>query len=223
MHVSHAIKSNMNKTVNPQLKQQFCTILRATNREGIDYVIEDLEDMGFFEAPASTRFHCNYEGGLLEHSMNTYNVALMIRREMVKMNPLLEKELPEESIAIAALLHDVCKGNVYRKTTKKVKTKIGTWEEREAYEVDYSELPLGHGEKSVIMLLQSGLDLTDNEMLAIRWHMGAWDLGFQSPEMKGNINMAKEKCKLLAVIQAADGLSSQLLEGDIDFEGLTSF
>ena len=50
----------------------------------------------------------------------------------------------------------------------------------EGYDVDYSNLPLGHGEKSVILVLCSGIELTDAEMLAIRWHMGGFDMRAKS-------------------------------------------
>lgn len=78
--------------------------------------------------------------------------------------------------------------------------------------VDYSEFPLGHGEKSVIRLLRLGLALTDDEIMAIRWHMSAWDLPFQSPEAHNNLGEAKERCPLLTIIQAADGLAYHALE-----------
>jgi hypothetical protein len=65
------------------------------------------------------------------------------------------------------------------------------------------------------MLLRSGLDLTDNEIMAIRWHMHAWDLPFQSADIKANLNTAKEICPLLSLIQAADGLSSNLIENNL--------
>ena len=68
--------------------------------------------------------------------------------------------------------------------------------------------------KRLLALRQCGLALTDDEMMAIRWHMTAWDLAFQSPEMKGNLNQAKEICPLLTLIQAADGLASNMLERD---------
>ena len=114
-------------------------------------------------------------------------------------------------IAIVALLHDLCKTNVY-KLEKKNRKVNGRWEEYDGYGVDYSKFPLGHGEKSVIMLLTLGFPLTRDEMMAIRWHMTAWELAFQSAEAKSNLNAAKEQCPLLTVLQAADGLASALLE-----------
>jgi hypothetical protein len=71
---------------------------------------------------------------------------------------------------------------------------------------------LGHGEKSVILLLRLGLQLTNDEMMAIRWHMTAWDLAFQNPEAKSNLNEAKNQCPLLSIVQSADGLASAILE-----------
>lgn len=73
-------------------KEEFLQLLRSTNRDGIDYVIEALEDLGFFKAPASTRFHLNEEGGLLEHSLNVCHVAQRLRTQMLQMDPTLEAE-----------------------------------------------------------------------------------------------------------------------------------
>lgn len=88
----------------------------------------------------------------------------------------------------------------------------GQWVNAPGYDVDYSHFPLGHGEKSVIMLLQWGLTLTNDEIMAIRWHMHAWDLPFQSADIKGNFNKAKDICPLLSLLQAADGLAAHIIE-----------
>lgn len=195
-------------------KERFCKILRDTGRENIDYVIEDLEALGFFEAPASVRNHYNFAGGLLEHSLNVYDMAMALRGAIVPMRADMEKALSPDSIAIAALLHDVCKADIYKKTTKKRRNEIGVWEDIEGYEVDYSGLPVGHGEKSVIMLLRSGLDLEDEEIFAIRWHMGPWDLPQQSIEMDKSYRTAQARSPLVALIHTADTLAAQILERD---------
>jgi hypothetical protein len=178
----------------------------------MENVIKHLERLGFFTAPASTKFHLSVKGGLMEHSWNVCNTALMLREQMIQMKPELADKLPEESVVIASLLHDVCKSNIYKDVILNRKNDQGYWEKVPGYEVDYSSLPLGHGEKSVIMLLTLGLKLTKDEMLAIRWHMTAWELAFQSPEQKSNLQKAREIAPLCAIIQAADGLSSALLE-----------
>ena len=194
------------------LKQQFQEKLLSTKRDGMENVIKHLERLGFFTAPASTKFHLSVKGGLMEHSWNVCNTALMLREQMIQMKPQLADKLPEESVVIASLLHDVCKSNIYKDAILNRKNDQGYWEKIPGYEVDYSSLPLGHGEKSVIMLLTLGLKLTKDEMLAIRWHMTAWELAFQSPEQKSNLQKAREIAPLCAIIQAADGLSSALLE-----------
>ena len=194
------------------LKQQFIEKLLSTGRDGMENTITHLERLGFFVAPASTKFHLNVKGGLMQHSWNVCNTALMLREQMIQMNTELEEKLPVDSDIIASLLHDVCKSNIYKDAILNRKNDQGYWEKVPGYEVDYSSLPLGHGEKSVIMLLTLGLKMTRDEMLAIRWHMTAWELAFQSPEQKSNPQMARDTAPLCAIIQAADGLSTALLE-----------
>jgi hypothetical protein len=194
------------------LKQQFKERLLSTNRDGMENVIKHLERLGFFTAPASTKFHLNVKGGLMQHSWNVCNTALMLREQMIQMKPELAEKLPVESVIIASLLHDVCKSNIYKDAILNRKNDQGYWEKVPGFEVDYSSLPLGHGEKYVIMLLTLGLKLTRDEMLAIRWHMTAWELAFHSPEQKSNLQIARDTAPLCTIIQAADGLSSALLE-----------
>ncbi len=202
--------------MNLQMKQnrsEFVELLYSTGREGMDEVIGQLEELGFFQAPASSKFHLNHEGGLLEHSLNVCKVGLMLREQMLALKPDLEESLNKESVIIATLLHDICKADIYQKCIRKRKDRLGQWVDYETYELDYSDFPLGHGEKSVIVLLRMGLDLSDDEIMAIRWHMSAWDLPFQSPDLKANFDTAKRLCPLCSLIQAADGLASNQLEG----------
>jgi len=194
-------------------KDKFIEILLLTKREGIEAVIQRLEDSGFFEAPASSKFHLACKGGLLEHSMNVYNAAMMLREQIIKVRPEMEDQIPAESVAITALLHDVCKTDIYKEGILNRKNAEGFWEKHIGYHVDYNMgLPLGHGEKSIIMLLSWGLEMKPEEMLAIRWHMTAWDLPMQSPEHKESLNAAKAKSPLVSLIQLADGFATGLLE-----------
>ncbi len=194
-------------------RQQFEEILSGTGRKGIGQVIDKLNELGFFEAPASSRFHLSCKGGLLEHSLNVYKVAMMLREQAVKVRPELEEQLPIDSVAICTLLHDVCKTDIYKESILSRKNADGYWEKYLGYQVDYNAgLPLGHGEKSVIMLLSWGLELTPEEMMAIRWHMTAWDLPMQSPEHKESLNAAKSKTPLVSLLQLADGFSTGLME-----------
>lgn len=193
-------------------KEEFLSLLRSTEREGIEDTITELDELGFFEAPASTRFHLNEEGGLIQHSLNVCKCAMKVRESMIALDDSLRELLPLDSTIIASLLHDVCKADIYKKVMKRQKNEFGVWVDVPGYDVDYSNFPLGHGEKSVIVLLRWRLDLTDDEIMAIRWHMQAWDLPFQSADIKGNLNKAKDICPLLTLIQVADGLASSLIE-----------
>ena len=192
-------------------KKRFEALLTETGRRGVGNVLAELAAVGFHEAPASTRFHGAYPGGLLEHSLKVYEEAMLIRDAQLRLKPDVAARLPSDSIAIVALLHDVCKAEVYKEIEKFRKDKYGQWEKYNAYGVDYTEFPLGHGEKSVIRLLRWGLEMTDDEIIAIRWHMSGFDLAFQSPEIRNNYNEASGKCPLLAVLKAADGLASHVL------------
>lgn len=194
------------------MKEEFVSLLRSTEREGIDRVISKLESMGFFTAPASSKNHLCVEGGLLEHSMNVYKMAKIIREQLLAVQP--ELKIKEESVIIASLLHDVCKADIYKKGLKWRKDDQGRWEQYEAYEIDYTNFPMGHGEKSVMMLLMCGLRMEQDELLAIRWHMGAWNLAFQNFEDKSCISAAADKCPLVTLIQAADNLAAHVLEVD---------
>ena len=194
-------------------REQFKAILTSTGRKGVEQVIAKLNELGFFEAPASTRFHLSCKGGLLEHSMNVYQAAVMLREQAIKARPELDEQLPIDSVAICTLLHDVCKTDIYKEGILSRKNSDGYWEKYLGYQVDYNAgLPLGHGEKSVIMLLSWGLELRPEEMMAIRWHMTAWDLPMQSPEHKESLNAAKAKTPLVSLVQLADGFSTGLME-----------
>ena len=197
-------------------KKEFIELLKTTNRQGIDDLVEELEDLGFFKAPASTKFHLNEDGGLVQHSLNVCKAALSMRKSMIELDDSLLEALPKDSVIIASLLHDACKADIYKPTMKKEKNRFGMWCDVPGYDVDYSNFPLGHGEKSVIVLLRSGFELTDDEIMAIRWHMNAWDLPFQSYDIKSNFNKAKEICPLLSLVQAADCLASNLLERKVE-------
>ena len=197
---------------NKENKDEFVKLLRSTKREGVDDVIAELEDLGFFEAPASSTQHLNTEGGLLQHSLNVCYCALKIREQMMQLDESIAKEVPEDRVIIASLLHDVCKSDIYIRSAVKRKTAIGTWEDTEGYKISYKNFPMGHGEKSVIMLMGMGLAMYDDEMLAIRWHMGAWDLPMHSYETVKNIDTARKLYPLCVIIQCADTLAAGVLE-----------
>ena len=191
-------------------KEEFSSLLRSTGRDGVDYVLEDLEKGGFFEAPASAGHHLNVAGGLCQHSINTCRAALMVWEGMQKLDPSV-KAVKRESVIIASLLHDVCKTDIYKPTVKKRRTPIGTWEDVQGYGVTYKHFPMGHGEKSVYIIsgyLYGEGRLTRDEACAIRWHMG-----FSGIEDKNTIGKALEMYPLAFALHVADMEATYFLEG----------
>lgn len=175
------------------MKEEFINLLKSTNREGMDDVINFLEKSDFFTAPASTRFHGNYEGGLMEHSMKVYEIL----KEKVK-NTCIKIDTPEESLIIIGLLHDICKANYYKVDYRNAKNAEGVWEKVPYYTVD-DMIPYGHGEKSVMMLTEY-IKLTGEEKYCIRWHMG-----FTEPkELYNTIGVAFKKYPLALLLHEAD-------------------
>ena len=192
-------------------EDKFLEILETVSRPNLNAVIQMLGHEGFFEAPASTKFHGNYPGGLCEHSLNVYTQAMYIYATQCKIRKDIAKKISKDNVIIASLLHDVCKSNLYVKTKKWRKDKNNKWEEYDTYEHDYTDLPVGHGEKSVIMILQTGFELTYDEILAIRWHMGAFDLSTYN-DAKQSFNVAGDKSPLVTIIMCADMLASRIME-----------
>lgn len=195
-----------------EIKEEFVELLRSTGRDGVEDLLEGLEEMGFFTAPASANYHLNTEGGLVQHSLNTCKAALMVWEGMKTLEPGLEREVGRDSVIISSLLHDVCKSDIYFRSVKKRKNVLGQWEDSEGYKVSYKNFPMGHGEKSVILLLCNGLEMSDDEMLAIRWHMGAWGINMNSFEDQRSFDTSQKLYPLVSIIQVADKLAANIME-----------
>ena len=187
------------------------TSLQSTARVGIDKVIEYLRNTDFYYAPSSTKFHSNYQGGLLDHSILVLSTAAGLRDAMVKMKPELADRLTDESLIISCLLHDLCKVGFYVPKEKWKKDENDKWVSYRGYDVE-DTFPIGHGEKSVILLQWLGLSLTIDEMLAIRYHMGLWSTSVDCGDANRAYFRAVNMCPLLSIVQNADFMSSNMLE-----------
>lgn len=187
------------------------TSLQSTARPGIDKVIEYLRNTDFYYAPSSTKFHSNYQGGLLDHSILVLSTAVGLRDAMVKMKPELADRLTDESLIISCLLHDLCKVGFYVPKEKWKKDENDKWVSYRGYDVE-DTFPIGHGEKSVILLQWLGLSLTIDEMLAIRYHMGLWSTSVDCGDANRAYFRAVNMCPLLSIVQNADFMSSNMLE-----------
>ena len=175
------------------MKDEFIELLRSTNREGIEEVSQFIEKTDFYKAPASTRFHGNYEGGLLEHSMKVYEI---LKHKVEK--AIVDLNVSDDTVIIIALLHDICKVNYYKVDYRNAKNERGEWEKVPYYTVD-DTIPYGHGEKSVMMLTEY-MKLTSEEKYAIRWHMG-----FTEPkEVYNTLGQAFKKYPVALMLHEAD-------------------
>lgn len=174
-------------------------------REGADKLLAYIKTTDFFEAPASTRFHSNFAGGLVEHSVKVFKRFLkMLECEYGKDHMT---ESVTETAAVIALLHDLCKTNCYRTEMRNVK--VGNEWEKKPYYTFEDPLPYGHGEKSVYMI--SGyMRLTREEAMAINWHMG----GFDSRNLDGKytISGAFTQFPIALIFHTADLMTTYLDE-----------
>lgn len=175
------------------------------HRDGSDKLIDYLVNKSdFFTAPASTRFHGSYDGGLARHSLNVYHCfKAYLERERVR--ELYHLSASEETIAICALLHDICKVDVYTRGTRNVKNDQGVWEKVPTYFFE-DKLPYGHGEKSVYMIT-GFMRLTREEAFAIRYHMG-----FSGTEDSLNVGKAFEMFPLAFALSTADMEATYFLD-----------
>ncbi len=144
------------------------------NREGADKLLDWLLKSDFTTCPASTKFHSNHEGGLIEHSVKAYK--RFVRNLVKEYGENWQNHISEESAAIIGLLHDICKVSYYKQEMRNVK-EDGIWVQKPYYTVD-DKLPYGHGEKSVY-IISGFMKLTREEAMAINWHMGGFDARVQ--------------------------------------------
>jgi hypothetical protein len=172
------------------------TFLKSTSKHSIDDLIEFMMRSDFFTAPASTRldYHGAYEGGLAQHSINVYNTF----QEKVEAYNL---DISEDEVVISALLHDICKVDTYKPNV----LKSGKLSPTKPYIVE-DAIPVGHGEKS-LYIASSFIELTANEALLIRWHMGPFDSQWENYEAK-----VAKACPGIYAFQTADMEASKYLD-----------
>lgn len=132
-----------------------------------DNMMEYLMAYGFFTAPASTKYHGNYEGGLLEHSYMVTKYLLTLTQD----NHLIWRKA--RSPFIVGMFHDLCKIDQYRHPASRLIADGVPVMDSFKWEYNPDTLLKGHGDKSV-MLLSQFYTLTEEEIMCIRYHMGAY-------------------------------------------------
>ncbi len=171
--------------------------LENIKREGSDKLLDYLRKSDFYTAPASARYHGNVEGGLLTHSINVYNRLVDIIKAEFGEN--YQDHYSNETLAIVALLHDLCKIHYYKVEYRNTKNEFGEWVKVPYYAVN-NAFPFGHGEKSVFMA-NAFMRLTNEEAMAINWHMGGFD---DRAKSGGGVSEAFKMYPLCVFLHIAD-------------------
>lgn len=184
--------------------QVFKSCFEYIKRTGAKALLKWMEANGFFEAPASKRHHGAEPGGLAKHSVNVFKRLMQMNAEEERRQQSLNYDL--ETVAICGLLHDLCKIDAYRQ----IEGKQGKPE----YQLTRN-FPAGHGEKSVILILQF-MNLTQEEILAIRWHMGRYD--FYARGGGYDLDNAFHQSKLAVMLHLADMMATHFDEKGIESE-----
>ena len=199
-------KNGRRMTMDP--KERFVSLYRQyIHREGAEELLQYLLASDFFDAPASARYHSAVAGGLCQHSLNVYDClrAYLARPRVQQVYGLTGEDYTEESVAIVALLHDLCKIGCYKPGFRNVKDERGVWQKVPTYNFE-DEFPFGHGEKSVWMVMKY-MRLTDHEAFAIRYHMG-----FSGEEDARTVGQALAKFPLAFALNVADSEATYFLE-----------
>ena len=154
------------------MKDYVCTILHANNLDAmIDWLNDtqneksiggrDIRNMNFFSAPASTKYHGSYPGGLMKHS-------ILVAENLVTLTRQLDlKWQNTRSPYVVGLFHDLCKADKYVCDNEPLHD-INTYSYRN------DEVYNHHAEKSLAMLATAPIQLTEEQAACIRWHMGAF-------------------------------------------------
>lgn len=196
-------ESNLGRSNCVDNKERFLQLCSQVKRDGMDGLLAWLEKSDFFTAPASSRFHGAYEGGLLQHSLNVYDEF----KRLIAVYP--EVKCDEESIVICTLFHDLCKVGMYTTEKRNRKNADGQWETYDAYKIEEKFCFGGHGSKSVYMLMRF-IDLKPAEATAINNHMSAFGGDVNS------IGRAFEQYPFAWLLSVADQSATYILEGDKD-------
>lgn len=200
-------------------KEEFINLLRSVKREGaqIDLLLQRLEESDFYTAPASTKFHNNCEGGLLDHSLNVYkNLKSLIK------NKGYEDMISEESIIICGLLHDLSKANYYEKVfkNKKVYSPDGLKKDEGGYfdwctvqeyvtKPENQRFQFGSHEQNSEYLVRAYIPLYQEESMAILHHHA----GMSFDSVQAQFGIIWERAPLALFLHLADMLSSFIDEG----------
>ncbi len=200
-----------------KLIARFESEMAQVNRPGMDNLMDYISKSDFYTAPASTKYHLACDGGLLQHSLNVLDALrdiltpadMPITKWYYTVAGKTAAVIPDDSVTVMALLHDICKTYFYGVGTRNVKNdRTGKWEKAPFYTIS-DKMPLGHGAKSA-MIIKNYIELTSMEMYAIWWHMGF------NGNMENDtcVGLAIEKYPAVLALQTADMQAAKIMESE---------
>ncbi|MCQ2243852.1 MAG: hypothetical protein MJZ32_06295 [Bacteroidaceae bacterium] len=203
------------------LCEQYIT---SNRKNSLEKIFNYLEKTDFYTAPSSTVFHLNCPGGLCRHSINVFKAAKdicdnVLHKHFEEGNSVIDHKIPMESIAISALFHDLCKIGMYYPDEKFTKDSMNRWVKYLGWGID-DQLPMGHAEKSLYRLSRL-IELMPEEILAIRWHMGMYDMGEKGTSLRNSFYSATDMSPLVTVLHMADSYAAKCLEPTYDLKEYT--
>lgn len=210
-----------NKAEFKSLCEQYIT---SNRKNSLEKIFNYLEKTDFYTAPSSTVFHLNCPGGLCRHSINVFKAAKdicdnVLHKHFEEGNSVIDHKIPMESIAISALFHDLCKIGMYYPDEKFTKDSMNRWVKYLGWGID-DQLPMGHAEKSLYRLSRL-IELMPEEILAIRWHMGMYDMGEKGTSLRNSFYSATDMSPLVTVLHMADSYAAKCLEPTYDLKEYT--
>lgn len=202
-------------------KAEFIALINSITREfDKEKLIDWLENKSdFFTAPASTKYHCGYEGGLCEHSLNVYyalrNLNYSYMPELTSTPEEIKEGKPrykydEDTLKIVGLLHDISKANYYETYTRNVKDKDGNWQQVQDYKIKENRFIYGSDEQNTEFMVSAFIPLTVDERVALLHKSG----GKAFDSTQENIPTIFAKYQLAALLHCADMLSCYILENN---------
>ncbi len=191
-----------------QNKQRFLSLLReAANLDekrsnGIRKLHDWIQTTEFFDMPASTQYHEPYSGGLCEHTLKVFD-------HLDKLASAYKIEASRQSIILCALLHDLCKIDLYEPYMRNCPPdrEHSTWHKEPSYRIKEGIVEVGHASKSIWLAMHFFI-LTPSECEAIFNHMSMYD---ESPYHKSyQIGNAFAHNSLAFLLHVADEASSYI-------------
>ena len=181
----------------------FMTIVQSIQfKRSPDKLLQYLTQSDFFYAPAARSHHDAQQGGLYNHSKKVYNAMRIL-------NKVSKNKTDDQSLFYMGFGHDICKINIYKEKQQWFKDQHNKWQSKPGWQI-VDPFPVGHGQKSIIIMLKY-VQLTNEQMLAIRWHMGGFDNYVRDQIGKHTYAQAQDATPLTRMLHIADLMAVAIL------------